>query len=44
MKEHEQGHTNAIVETHTKGGFDCQMGHITPLVAQEAEKGCTIGM
>jgi len=44
MKEHEPGLANAEAETPTEGCLDCQMGHVTPLVAQEVEKGCVTGI
>jgi hypothetical protein len=44
IKEHEPGQGNAVVETPTVDCLDCWIGHVMPLVAQEAEKGCTTGM
>jgi hypothetical protein len=44
MKEHELGRANAVAETPTNGCLDRRMKHITPLVAQEAKKGCMTTM
>jgi hypothetical protein len=43
-KEHEPGQAHAKAETPPVDCLDCRMGHITPLVAQEVEKGCTTGV
>jgi len=43
-KECEPGQAHTVAETPTKECLDRRMGHVTPLVAQEVEKGFVMGM